>query len=329
MAKRESVLKILNKLHKSRDGLRFSELKEKTKLHQDTLSKRLKELVSLGSVQHDIITKKYSLSEEGWKDKYTKWLLELIEKATNRVVTGGPEGSSAYPADNLIIKSTIGSAFPSINVSSVIDITKVVHKYYMIHTLYWLARNYQIDPRYLIGEKPLEGLVEELKNVVKPRKQVLAFVIDHEAILENLNADYLKEIIRIATIEDKSGIERRRQSNYMSTFQKHAMELKILEIVQQHEKVNLKDLARELSTSTDDVEKIADGLLVGYTGPTAMEVYDQKGRFIREVQLWPQEKEIKTPDGLVLKMRTKKSKAFLKKTVAESTSYYEIASQKE
>lgn len=284
-AKRESILSILNALNDQREGLPFNALKVRTKLHQDTLSIRSQDLISQGLVEYDKVRRLYKISKKGEEDRYRRWLLELIEKGETYAVAGGPGGGALDPAADLITKSTIGYAFPTINVASIGNITNLVHKYYALRMLYWLAHNHTIDPRCLTGERPLEELVNQLKQAVKPKQQVLAFVIDHKEIVKNLNIDYLKEILRVAEVEDRSGLGIPWKPNYMVKFKQWALELKALEFIQQHGKASLEEIANNIGSTPQETEKVLDDLLE----------------------------------------RTAAGKIFLKKTVQDSVMYYETA----
>jgi len=195
-AKWESHRRILGALEEEPEGLRFTALKGKTKLHQDTLSNRLNGLISSGDLEYDKLKRLYSISEKGRGQIFRFRLLKLIEKDDSYLVIGGPGGASVDQAENPVLRSTIGYAFPAINTSSMVYIKNLVHKYYVLHMLYWLVQSHKTDPRSQTKQRTLEQLENELKQI-SSREQILAFLIDHEQIAMNLNADYLKEILRM------------------------------------------------------------------------------------------------------------------------------------
>jgi lambda repressor-like predicted transcriptional regulator len=195
-AKRESVLRILGALDARREGLSFTALREETKLHQDTLSVRLKDLIASDHVKYDRLKRLYLISAKGEQDRYRRTLLELIESDQSYAVVGGPGGRSVLnPGEDLILKSTIGYAFPGINVGVLADIKNLVHKRYVLDTLHSLANDLRSDDRR-IGQKSLNKLGSELRRAFKSKQQVIAILIDHQEIAENLSKDYLNEILQ-------------------------------------------------------------------------------------------------------------------------------------
>jgi hypothetical protein len=54
--------------------------------------------------------------------------------------------------------------------------------------------NRRTDATQLITEEPLNQIASKLKQVLKSEQQVIAILIDHHQIVENLNQAYLKEI---------------------------------------------------------------------------------------------------------------------------------------
>jgi len=323
----DSIHRIQESLFARKEGLRFSEIKKQTGLHQTTLSKRLKELLSFGYVGYDPIKRVYSVSDKTrYDDLETRELLRLIEESVGRLVIGGPHSGSLYPDDDLIAKSLISYAFPAVQVDIPGDIGRVVHKYLFLLTISSLARNHKIDPRYLSGEKPIEDLVNELRKIMHPHKQVLAFIVDFEKIIETLNVEYIKEILRIATIESDQGIvSSHNPTPYLNYFRKYAAEVSALELIRSKEKVRLEDIAKHLGLDVEKTREILDDLLVEYAGPHFMELYDKDGKFKERVKLWPKEEEIQTPGGLAIRMKLQKSKAFLEKISDKSGIYYCLA----
>jgi len=68
------ILKALDEARES-GGLRFTELLRKTKLSRDAVSRHLKDLFKDGSIYHDYLTKRYSISQGGSK-KLHKYEME-------------------------------------------------------------------------------------------------------------------------------------------------------------------------------------------------------------------------------------------------------------
>ena len=324
-AKKETILKIQRALAKKREGLRFKQIKESTGLHQTTVSKRLKGLISRGLVEYDPIKHLYKIKgERGYDDLETRELVELITKSKNRLVTGGSRSGSVYPEEDLIMKSVTAYAFPGIQIGIPGDVGHIVHKYLIMRMIQTLAHHHRIDPRCLTGEKPLQELIPQLKKELKPRKQVLGFIIDFKEIVERLNVEYLEEILRMLRIDDSHGIvwSPKKRSCHMEHLKKYANEVSALEFIRTKGRAKLEDIAKHLDLNTEETRQILDNLLVEYRGPKSMEVYDKNGKFKGRVKLWPQEKEIRTKEGLTIKMKLRKSKAFLEKTSDDKGMYY-------
>jgi hypothetical protein len=200
-------------------GLRFTDLKLIAKLHQDTLSNRLEELARLGRIRR--VDRVYRISKAGTEDLHRKYLIKQIAAPTSCVVVGGIEAGSIHRDETPILRSTMGFAFPAFSPSIVGELKKVVHKYWMLHALAYLARKKFIDPKCLIGDKPPKVLIDSLKGVLKDSKQTFAFIIDQKELKRNLNPAYIKEILRLAQIEDSSHIENK-DSKFMEAFQLYA-----------------------------------------------------------------------------------------------------------
>jgi hypothetical protein len=179
----------------------------------------VKELSRLGRIRR--IGRIYKISKAGTEDLYRKYLIKQIVPPVSYVVVGGIEAGSIYQDEAPILRSTMGFAFPAASPSIVGELKMVLHKYWMLHTLAYLARKHSIDPKCLIGDKPPKVLIDSLKGVLKDSKQVFAFIIDQEELKRNLNPAYIKEILRLAQIEDSSHIENK-DSKFMEAFQLYA-----------------------------------------------------------------------------------------------------------
>jgi DNA-binding Lrp family transcriptional regulator len=217
-AKDESIRRILTALKQNPDGLRFKELKKITKLHQDTLSVRLAALVDDEIIKHP--GKLYKIFSRGEDDLSRRDLINHIE-SSGFVVVGGPDDISPYTDEEIIMKSTVGYAFPAISPGVVGALRRVLHKYWMLHLVTSLAIDGKIDPRCLTGEKPLENMLDDLKSSMARAKLVLGFMIDQRELKERLNLDYVREIVRLAKIEDSNHLETK-HPEYMKAFQRYA-----------------------------------------------------------------------------------------------------------
>lgn len=301
-AKKHSETKILSVLENS-GGLRFSQLKELTGLHQDTLSNRLPDLISGGHIEYNRIGRLYRISEGGRNNLFKRELIELVEESEGSVATGGPKSSSSLPAEDVVLKSTVGYAFPAVYAGIPGGIKNVVHKYFVLHLLHWLVRKHRVDPRSLIGGKPLEGLVNELRKNLKERKQVLAFVVDLGEVAKRLNTDYLREILRLARIEDASKIMDT-SSRFMETFKRNALDVEALEFLKGRGRSKLEDVAKHIKLKAEDARDVLDRLLIATGSLPEQEVHTPRWR---------------------MKVRVVKGRQFLRKIVKGSTVYYELA----
>ena len=201
-AKEDSLRDILKALQGNREGKRFKDLKDETGFHQSTLSSRLKELITKGRVEHNSIKRVYRISEGGLDDLETRQLRDIIE-ASSRLILGSRGGESAYPVDDLIIKTSVAYSYPAIRMSSLLRLKRIVHKYFMLNLIHELARGQVVDSSVLNNDEPLDGLVEQIRKNLEHKKQVLAFQFDLEEISKLINVDYLKEIARISRLEEK------------------------------------------------------------------------------------------------------------------------------
>ena len=218
-AKDDSVRRILVALKTKPDGLRFKELKKLTALHQDTLSIRLDDLVEQEIIKHP--GKLYKISSRGEDDLFRRELISQIESAGSLVTVGGPDDASLYVDEDVIMKSTMSYAFPAISLGIVGSLRKILHKYWMLHLLTSLASDGKIDPRCLIGKRPLGNVVNQLKASLGVAKLVLVFTIDQAELRKRLNLEYVQEIVRLAKVEDANHLESK-QPEYMKAFQRYA-----------------------------------------------------------------------------------------------------------
>ncbi len=134
------------------------------------------------------------------------------------MVVGGRDDSSLYRDEDVILKSTVGYAFPAITPGVVGSLRRVLHKYWMLHLMTNLASQHKIDPRCLTGEKPLEDMVDELRSSLAKEKFIMAFLIDQAELKEKLNLEYVQEILRLAKVEDANHVETK-NSEFIKTYQ--------------------------------------------------------------------------------------------------------------
>lgn len=202
-AKEDSLRDILKSLEGNREGKRFKDLKSETGFHQSTLSSRLKELIIEGQVEHDPIKRVYRISEGGLDDLETRELRDIIE-VSSRLVLGSRGGESVFPVNDLIIKTSVAYSFPAIRVSSLGRLKRIFHKYFTLHLIHDLARRHVVDTSVLYNDEPLDELVEQIRENLEQKQQVLAIKIDLEEISKLINVDYLREIARISKLDDEA-----------------------------------------------------------------------------------------------------------------------------
>jgi len=330
-AKTDSLRAILKSLQEKTVGKRFGELKNETGFHQSTLSARLKELISKGLVGYDPIKRVYRISESGQVDLETRELIEIIERSS-RLILGSIGGASAYPDDDLIIKTSVAYSYPAIKASSLGYLKRIIHKYFVLHLIHGLARNHLVDARLLTGQKPLSGLVDQLRKNLEDKKQVLAFTIDLGKISELMNMDYLKEVVRIAGVEDEHGIQSPHDTSmgYHGLWRKYAIEAEALEFIMIHGKASLSQLSEYLNIDAGEAESILDGCARAQgPSPGELMVYDDTGNLIRSIKLGSEEEEVKIFEGAVIKLRIDKSMPLLVKFYDKEGVYYKRSDRRQ
>ena len=330
-AKTDSLKAILKSLQEKKVGKRFGEIKGETGFHQSTLSARLNELISKGFVSYDSIKRVYRISESGHRDLETRELIEIIENSSHLILSS-IGGESMYPDEDLIIKTSIAYSYPAIKASRLGYLKRIIHKYFMLHAIHDLARNHLVDARLLTGEKPLSGLVEQLRKNLEDKKQVLAFTIDLGKISELMNMDYLKEVVRIAGVEDEHRIQSPRDTSmgYYGLWRKYALEAEALEFIMKHGKASLSQLSEYLNIDTGEAESILDGHARAQgPSPGELMVYNDTGNLIRSIKLGSEEEEVKIFEGAVIKLRIDKSMPLLVKYYDKEGVYYERSDRRQ
>ncbi len=330
-AKTDSLRAILKSLQEKTVGKRFGELKNETGFHQSTLSARLKELISKELVWYDPIKRVYRISESGLVDLETRELIEIIERSS-RLILGSIGGASAYPDDDLIIKTSVAYSYPAIKTSSLSYLKRIVHKYFVLHLIHGLARNRLVDARLLTGQRPLSGLVNQLRKNLEDKKQVLAFTIDLGKISKLINMDYLHELVRIAGVEDEHGIQSPHDTSirYNGLWRKYALEAEALEFIMIHGKASLSQLSEYLNIDAGEAESILDGYARSQDpSPGELMVYDDNGNLIRSIKLGSEEEEVKIIEGAVIKLRIDKSMPLLVKFYDKEGVYYERSDRRQ
>jgi hypothetical protein len=207
-AKFGSILRIESALAGAREGLSFNELKRATGLHQDTLTIRLHELGKHISKRG----RRYIITGDGCKDLDQRELLRLISAAAGLCVVGGAEGkgSSLDLAEDAILKSSSGYAFPAVSPAAVQGAMIVAHKYFMLHHLSHMIRNGKIDGKKLASGMLTPEFMTSIKKGMSrtlPTKLVLSFTIDRSELINHLREEYVRELLRVADVEDETHIE--------------------------------------------------------------------------------------------------------------------------
>ena len=193
-AKKQSTKKIRELLASNPEGLRFKDLKNNTGFHQSTISNNIKELITSSQVEYDPINRLYRLLDKGKQFYETRQLIDFIENSSVMIL-GTKGAASMEPVEDLILKSTTAYAYPAINPSILGYIKQDLNKLYLYLLLNALAKKNKIDPGYFTGELSLDGLVSQLREVLTISKQVLVFSIDHDVLRENVNVEYLLEVV--------------------------------------------------------------------------------------------------------------------------------------
>ena len=324
-AKKDTIKAILRALYSKPEGMRFKELKKITGFHQSTLSARTKDLIISQHIEHDPINRVYRISQTGQQDLETRELLEVIEKSS-RMILGSKGAASIYPDEDLIIKTSVAYSYPAIKASTLGHLKRIIHKYYMLHLVNDLAKNHRIDPRLLTGEKPLSELIEGLREKLVEGNQVIALSIDLGKVSELLNLDYLKEIQRIAKIEDEHGLQSTydTRTGYIGLWNKYALQVRILEFIESHGRASKEQISELLGLDKTEAASILDELSA--TVPAGMEVFDNKGNWIKSITFGPDEMTVNISQGSTIKLNVK-ARSYLVKSTDEKGVYYLRASQ--
>ena len=281
-AKSDSVQRIVSALAQNPEGLKFKDLKRITGLHQDTLTNRLPDLKKMRIIEQE--GKLYKLSSSGFEDSDKRNLVELISSAPSMTMIGGSSlrGTSQHLDEAVILGSSSAFVFPGISPSVLSGIRNVVHKYWMLHQISILARTFAIDPLNLTGEKPLADLVEQVKGALGREQLVLAFTVDQEQLIKNLNKEYVEEVLRVGTVEDGEHIESR-GTRFFDAFREYSQEKRILEFLQKKGQTGLEEVAEFLETSNEQAKQILNGLLIDNTKNTSIRVFNERGAHVRTI----------------------------------------------
>jgi hypothetical protein len=205
-AKADSIIRIESALQANPRGLRFQELKRHTRLHQDTLAIRLPELTDTGQVRKE--GRYYLLSENGFEDLDKLRLLEAIAACSGFSMSG--PGMSLTPSEDVILRSSLGFAFPGIPPDSLRAIMTIVHKYWMLQLIRFMINNRMIEACRLTPDSIDLDTVKIVSEALKhhmPKEQILAFRINRDELAARINVEYLRELLRIAGVEAANQIE--------------------------------------------------------------------------------------------------------------------------
>ena len=320
-AKRDSLKAILRALQGKNDGVRFNDIKSETGFHQSTVSARLKDLIISGSVEYDPINRVYRISNEGLNDLESRELLEVMNNSS-QMILGSKGGESVYLDNDLIIKSSVAYSYPAIKPTSLGYLKRIIHKYFMLYYIHDLARNHLVDARFLTGEKPLSGLVEPLREKIVDTKQVLAFKLDLGKVSEQLSLDYLREVVRVAGVEDEHSVQSPhiRGLEYFDLWRKYAVQERVLEFIEDQGRASIEQVCELLGVDEGEAESILDKLLVKV--PSGMDVFDDAGNLIRSVNFGSEEVEVDVSGKSSIKLRITKGEPFLVKSVDKEGVYY-------
>ena len=320
-AKRDSLKAILRALQGKNDGVRFNDIKSETGFHQSTVSARLKDLINSGSVEYDPINKVYRILNEGLNDLESRELLEVMNNSS-QMILGSKGGGAFYLDEDLIIKSSVAFSYPAIKPSSLGYLKRIIHKYFMLHYIHDLARKNLIDARFLTGDKPLSGLIEPLKEIITDKKQVLAFKLDLGKVSDYLSLDYIKEVVRVAGVEDEYCVQSPHTggSGYFDRWRKYAVQERVLEFIEDRGRVSIGQVCELLGVAEGEVELILDKFLLMES--SGMEVVDDAGNLISSVDFGSEEIEVDVSGKSLIKLRITKGRPLLVKSVDEEGVYY-------
>ncbi len=134
-------------------------MKSETRFHHSLLSARGKDLILLGNVDYDPINRVYRISRSGLDDLETRELVDILDKSSH-LILDSVGGMSVYSDEDLIIKTSIAYSYPIVRSSSLGYFTRIIHKYFILHTIHKPTRNLFLNARTLTGEKSLDGIVE-------------------------------------------------------------------------------------------------------------------------------------------------------------------------
>jgi ferritin-like protein len=86
----------------------------------------------------------------------------------------------------------------------------VAHKYFMLHHLAVMIRNGKIDGKELASGMLTPEFMTSIRKAMArtlPTKLVLSFTIDRSELINHLQEEYVKELLRVARVEDETHIE--------------------------------------------------------------------------------------------------------------------------
>jgi len=311
-AEKVTFIRLVNALAEHPYGLRFTDWLTVSGVHRDTLSRWIPKLIESDIVEKvDHIYRLTKIIGIKWFKKGR--LLRNIDDSRNFCVVGGEWSGSLNPADNVRLKSTIGYAFPTTGLDF-LEIKNQIHKRFMAYWLYRMANFFEIDPRYLIDELPKDELIKVLQEKLPTGTQVLAFSIDFDKIRELINVNYISDILNFL-----------KEADYADKIHRLALEKKALVFLENRKSpCKLPEIAENLKIDQKEVEQILDSLLVNYSGPKQMDIYNQEAEHLKTVELGPQKLQIKNSNGSKVTIKIGKAKGYLKKVIAEEHIFYQL-----
>ena len=115
------------------------------------------------------------------------------------------------------------------------------------------------------------------------------------------------------------------ESNYMDRIYRLALEKKTLVLLENRKSpCELPEITEYLKVDPKEVEKILDSLLVDFSGPKLMNIYNQKGECVKTINLGPQKELIKKRNSEEVRIKTEKAKGYLKKIMVGKRIFNEL-----
>jgi len=253
-ARDQTLYKLLSALVDHPDGLRFKDWSTAAGVHTDTVSARLPELIEAGLVRKE--DKFYKITDKVGVDELDKSsLLKHINESREFASYGGES-------------PMVVSAFPPLPVTLVPRLGNYVEQSLMAFWLQYAASRHWIDARYLTGELPVNGLVDELRRKLPRGVQVLAFSMNYDRVRSGLSKKYVSQILTSFKNSEWGRVP---------VPERLVMESRALEFLRQKKRVELTDAAEHLEMSIEEAEHLLDGLVDWGASTTQLSERDEQG----------------------------------------------------